>query len=89
MFPDIGWIAKGLGIDGLSNNISQQNQGLSKAGRVVRTVRLVRLVRLYKITSERRRQKKINDDLQKLLEEGILTYDQLISEQKKNRVSII
>lgn len=77
MFPDIAWIAEGLGIANVASSVSNTNQGLSKAGRVVRTVRLVRLVRLYKITAERRRQKKIMDENMKLLEEGVITYEEM------------
>lgn len=52
MFPDIKWIADGLGIGNVTNAVSGSNN-YTKAGRVIRLVRLVRLVKLYKIASER------------------------------------
>lgn len=85
MFPDINWIAEGLGIGGLANDVGGTNSSFSQAARVVRTVRLVRLVRVYKITAERRRLKKINDELLVLLEEGAITYDQMLSHQHSNK----
>lgn len=85
MFPDISWIANGLGIGGLANDVGGANRSISQAARVVRTVRLVRLVRVYKITAERRRLKKINDELMLLLEDGVITYEQMMDHQHNNK----
>jgi hypothetical protein len=85
MLPDIPWIAQDLGIGNLANDVGGTNSSFSQAARVVRTVRLVRLVRVYKITAERRRLKKINDELLILLEDGAITYEQMQMHQDTNK----
>ncbi|CAM9613903.1 unnamed protein product [Ectocarpus fasciculatus] len=85
MFPDITWIAKGLGIKDIASDVGGANNSFSQAARVVRTVRLVRLVRVYKITAERRRLKKINDELLILLEDGAITYEQMLKHQNNHK----
>ena len=74
MLPNLTWIYSlstslqqgefNLGIAGKAGKIG------SKAARVVRMARLVRLVKLYKFTSQRRREKKMVNDLSHLVEDG-------------------
>jgi class 3 adenylate cyclase len=85
MLPDIPWIATDLGIGTLANDVGGTNSSFSQAARVVRTVRLVRLVRVYKITAERRRLKKINDELLILLEDGAISFEQMLAHQDTNK----
>jgi len=69
-----------MGIDNLSSDsgeVSSSNQkGLEKAGRVVRMVRLVRLVRLYKIASNRRKEREIADELDVLVDQGVISDEE-------------
>mmetsp|Transcript_9047 Transcript_9047/g.15297 ORF Transcript_9047/g.15297 Transcript_9047/m.15297 type:complete len:853 (-) Transcript_9047:247-2805(-) len=84
MLPDINWIAKGLGINGISESVSSTNSNFSKAGRVVRTVRLARLVRIYKIQAERARVKRIEDEQMELVRQGLLTFEDIEKTKQLN-----
>jgi hypothetical protein len=85
MFPDINWIAKGIGIAGVAASVSSTNNSFSKAGRVVRTVRLARLVRIYKIQSERKRLERIEQEQMELVRQGVLTYEDVIRSRQINQ----
>lgn len=73
MFPDINWVARGMGISGIAESVDSTNSNFSKAGRVVRTVRLARLVRVYKITAERRRLKRLEEEQSELIRQGVMS----------------
>ncbi len=98
MLPDLKW-ASGLfgpqGIPGAGVGAKAGKAGKigAKTGRVVRMARLIRLVKLYKISSQRQREKKIIEDLSKLIEIGHLdqqdidTYlEKMTSSQKQSKV---
>jgi hypothetical protein len=69
LFPDVLWIAKGLDIDSATGS-----SNLSRGGRVLRLVRLVRLLRLYKIAVEKIKKAKIDAELVRMVEEGVIEY---------------
>jgi len=58
LFPDIDWIANGIGLSNL-NSASSEETYLIQAARVIRTIRLVRLVRVFKNVMDRRKQYKL------------------------------
>ena len=58
LFPDIDWIANGIGLSNL-NSASSEETYLIQAARVIRTIRLVRLVRVFKNIIEKRKQYKL------------------------------
>jgi len=77
MIPDLHWAASLFGLGDMSESASGVSAKAGKAGkigaktgRVVRMVRLVRLVKLYKITSQRNRERKMIEELGKLVELG-------------------
>eukprot|EP00601_Ochromonadales_sp_CCMP2298_P008372 CAMPEP_0173211682 /NCGR_PEP_ID=MMETSP1141-20130122/24370_1 /TAXON_ID=483371 /ORGANISM="non described non described, Strain CCMP2298" /LENGTH=441 /DNA_ID=CAMNT_0014138597 /DNA_START=35 /DNA_END=1356 /DNA_ORIENTATION=- len=82
LFPDIGWIADGLGIRSASD--VTDNSNITRAGRVVRLVRLIRLVRLYNIATTKRAQEREKSELLKLVEHGLLDYDDVLKQRALN-----
>lgn len=98
MIPDLKWISSNLGMEempgtGVGAKAGKAGKIGAKTGRVVRMVRLLRLVKLYKITSQRQREKKIIEDLGKLVEMGHIQQDDLdyhrerrTSSQKQSKV---
>lgn len=74
LFPDVPSIAQPTGMDILSQ--SGNNSNYSRAGKVVRMVRLVRIVRLYKIQSERRKEEKYADEVERLVMQGVYTPEE-------------
>mmetsp|Transcript_7346 Transcript_7346/g.9166 ORF Transcript_7346/g.9166 Transcript_7346/m.9166 type:complete len:915 (+) Transcript_7346:148-2892(+) len=95
LFPDVPWIAKPLGIVGISNPV--RNEGGSrfgsigtKAGRVLRMVRLVRLVRIYKIAMNRRQEKKLYEEMEEQIAKGAMdpdeAYRKVICRAKQSKV---
>lgn len=85
MFPDIEWVAQGLGMGDIQKSVSNTNNNFSKAGRVVRTVRLVRLVRIYKIHSERVRLAEIEAQQQELVSQGLMTQQEIDMKKQLNQ----
>lgn len=81
MIPDLAWLPSN------SNNIFSGNSVGAKAGkasrlgvkagRIVRMARLIRLVKLYKITSQRKRERKIIEDIAKLVEHGYIDREDI------------
>ena len=97
MLPDLKWASSVFGIGNVPGSSMSAKAGKAgkigaKAGRVVRMARLVRLVKLYKVTSQRMRERKIVEDLKKLVEVGhidqadIDEYLERFSAQKQSRV---
>lgn len=97
MLPDLTWASSVFGIGDVPGSSMSAKAGKAgkigaKAGRVVRMARLVRLVKLYKVTSQRLRERKIVEDLKKLVEVGhidqadIDEYLERFSAQKQSRV---
>ena len=85
MWFDIPWIANPLGMGGIADQVGGgNNANITKAGRVARLVRLVRLVRLYKLFMEKRR--KLNEDreIQKLIEKGDVTFEEVQKQRMLN-----
>lgn len=74
MFPDIDWIAKGLGWGAIEDGGVTGNSQITKAGRVARLVRLVRLVRLYKIATEKRKKARKEAELMEMVRCGEIDY---------------
>lgn len=62
LFPDIQWIANGMGMSTGYSSLSANVNFLTQAGRVVRTIRLVRLVKIFKNYYERHRQYRAHCD---------------------------
>ena len=86
---EVKWLEEGTGL----NFIRGQDSSMTlKAGRIVRMIRLVRLVKIYKIASQRRREKKILDDLCNLVDQGrmgaeeIDSYFHKMQHQKQSKV---
>ena len=86
MFPDLHWTSTLFGMGDMSENGSAVGAEAGKAGkigvktgRVVRMARLVRLVKLYKITSQRNKERKMVEDLGKLIELGHVDRDDIDS----------
>ena len=80
MFPDISWIAVGLGIGDISQSVSGNNN-ITRAGRIIRLVRLVRLVRLYKIYLEKRRKMDQEAEMLELMRANVMSYDEILRQQ--------
>lgn len=76
LVPDVYWIAKPLGVDGISgagvNSSDQFGQIGTEAGKVLRMVRLVRLVKLYKVAVIRARERKVIRELDELVKDGLM-----------------
>jgi len=76
MIFDLPWLQTVFGLrEAMRELLSSSKAGAAgkvgaKAGRVVRMVRLVRLVKLYKIASQRRREKKMLEDIEHLVDQG-------------------
>ncbi len=81
MLPDIPWIADPIGLGGISSSVSSTNK-LSKVGRVLRLVRLVRLVKLYKITLERRKKAKQEEEMMRLVHDGVMKYEEVVKQRE-------
>lgn len=64
LLPDIPWIADKIGLSG---------NGGTGGARVIRMVRLVRLVKVYKIAQEKKKNAKIERELNKLVMSGAIT----------------
>ena len=99
MIPDIGWLASLLGLDRLPGasvgaKVGKAGKIGAKTGRVVRMARLVRLVKLYKIASQRRRERKLAMDVQRLVDNGHIDQDdtcqlfEKMSMQKQSKVGV-
>ena len=98
MIPDLKWLSSNFGVEEMPGNGVGAKAGKAgkigaKTGRVVKMARLLRLVKLYKITSQRQREKKITEDLEKLVEMGHIQKDDLdyhlermTSSQKQSKV---
>ena len=85
MWFDITWIADPMGMGGIANQVGGSNANLTKAGRVARLVRLVRLVRLYKIAMEKRQKMKEDLEIQKLIQSGNVTYEEVQKQRMLNQ----
>eukprot|EP00605_Chrysophyceae_sp_TOSAG23-4_P000252 GSChrysophyteH1.ASY1.ANO1.289.1 assembled CDS len=80
MFPDISWIANGIGLGDISNSV-QGNNAVTRTGRIIRLVRLVRLVRLYKIYLDKRRKMEQETEMMELMRAGEMSYDDILRQQ--------
>jgi len=76
MLPDLPWVSsfQGFSMDKIAGRAGKIG---AKTGRVVRMVRLVRLVKLYKFTSQKRREKKMHQELMHLVENGHVKGDEI------------
>ena len=75
MLPDLPWLTlQGNNMDTLAGRAGKIG---AKTGRVVRMVRLVRLVKLYKFTSQKRRERKMHQELTHLVESGHVEADEI------------
>ena len=98
MVPDLKWMSSHFGLQTIPGSNVGAKAGKAgrigaKTGRVVRMVRLIRLVKLYKVTSQRNREKKVVQDLNKLIKLGRIgqqdmgTYlKKITSSQKQSKV---
>lgn len=99
IIPDLQWAGSVFGRGDLSDpsgvgaKAGRAGKIGAKTGRVVRMARLVRLAKLYKITSQRNRERKLMEDLGKLIEMGHLNQedvdayvDKMRSSQKQSKV---
>lgn len=99
MIPDLDWMANAFSLDSILKQDSSVGTMAgkagkigAKAGRVVRMARLVRLVKLYKITAQRKRERKMIEELKRLVEHGqidendIDIYLERMSSQKQSKV---
>jgi hypothetical protein len=81
MIPDLAWLPDDSSHFLSGNSIGAKAGKASrlgvKAGRIVRMARLIRLVKLYKITSQRKRERKIIEDISKLVENGYIDHDDI------------
>eukprot|EP00981_Chlorochromonas_danica_P001466 scaffold310_cov174-Ochromonas_danica.AAC.5 len=77
------------GLDALVDSFGGANNNLVKAGRVVRLVRLVRLIRLFRIALERRKRKRLENEINQLVEYGIIAKDEALKEKLLNDHRII
>lgn len=85
MIPDLHWASSLFGMRDISENghdvgaTGKAGKIGAKTGRVIRMARLVRLVKLYKITSQRNKERKMVEDLGKLIELGHVDRDDIDS----------
>ena len=81
MIPDLAWMANNSSNFFSGNSVGAKAGKASrlgvKAGRIVRMARLIRLVKLYKITSQRKRERKIIEDIGKLVEHGYIDHEDI------------
>jgi len=97
MIPDLEWISSSsnnmFSGDSVGAKAGKASRLGVKAGRIVRMARLIRLVKLYKITSQRKRERKIIEDVAKLVEHGYIDHgdmnayiDKMTSSQQQTKV---
>jgi len=92
MVPDLKWMASLFGISDLSGTsvgakVGKAGKIGAKTGRVIRMVRLIRLVKLYKIASQKKRERKIVEELTKLVEVGHIGQGDIVDYLDKNSSS--
>lgn len=97
MIPDLAWMPSSSNNIFSGNSVGAEAGKASrlgvKAGRIVRMARLIRLVKLYKITSQRKRERKIIEDIAQLVEHGYIDrrdinayIDKVTSSQQQTKV---
>lgn len=92
MLPDLQWAAGMFGDSGVPGAGVGAKAGKAgkigaKTGRVVRMARLIRLVKLYKISSQRQREKKMLQDLERLVQLGHINEQDIDAYVEKTRSS--